>query len=505
MTESLQRKFGAILSYINLFIGTIVNLVFIPIVLSTIGKSEYGIYQLVASIVSYLAILEGTLSTVTVRFYSRYKAQSNAEKMRQTVATSRIVFFVISLLSVAVGLCLVFLLDILYASSLSALEIKHAQYSLAILLIQLFVEINGCIYTSIIICHEKFVFAKLIAIASTLLNPTLVLIIIRGFPYSMAMAGVHCLVSVCLLLVKIYYARVRIGVKPSTGEVEKNLLREMMVFSIGLLLSVIADQLFWKTDQIILTKTNGTTVTAIYSIGATIYTVFISLSTAISGVFLPRVSQLVVERKNDQLNSLFVKVGRYQFFVLSLALTGFILFGKEFINLWVGPDFNDVYIIVLLILAPLTPDLCEAVGLSVLQARNQFNFRAYLYIGMAILNFLLTYWLSIRYGGIGAALATCLCILFGSLSVLNVFYIKKQRLPIIRLFIELLKISIVYIPLIPLGILLNKLISTYSFTGLIIKIVVYCLLYAIALMFVLKKEERKQLIGLVRKFYRRGR
>lgn len=44
-----ERKKGAILSYIQVVLSAIVSVIYVPILLRYLGKSEYGLYQIVGS------------------------------------------------------------------------------------------------------------------------------------------------------------------------------------------------------------------------------------------------------------------------------------------------------------------------------------------------------------------------------------------------------------------------------------------------------------------------
>ena len=47
-----QRKAGAGLTYIHMGLGFLISLAFTPIMLRLLGQSEYGLYNLVASVVA---------------------------------------------------------------------------------------------------------------------------------------------------------------------------------------------------------------------------------------------------------------------------------------------------------------------------------------------------------------------------------------------------------------------------------------------------------------------
>lgn len=74
-----QRKAGVILSYAGEIVKILVNLVYTPIMLRLLGQSEYGLYQLVYSVVSYLSLLSLGFGSSYLRFYSRYKAQNDED------------------------------------------------------------------------------------------------------------------------------------------------------------------------------------------------------------------------------------------------------------------------------------------------------------------------------------------------------------------------------------------------------------------------------------------
>lgn len=81
----------------------------------------------------------------------------------------------------------------------------------------------------------------------------------------------------------------------------------------------------------------GTIAVAVYGVGAQINSMYFMFSTSISNVFVPKVNRMVAEIDNNTLlTRLFAKVGRIQFIILGLILSGFVLWGKPFIVLWAG-------------------------------------------------------------------------------------------------------------------------------------------------------------------------
>ena len=69
---------------------------------------------------------------------------------------------------------------------------------------------------------------------------------------------------------------------------------------------------------------------------------------------------------------------------------------------------------------PFTIDLIQNIGLSILQARNEYNFRAKVYFCMGIFNLCLAIPLAKMYGGIGCAFATDLSMFIGNGLVIGI-------------------------------------------------------------------------------------
>lgn len=98
-----------------------------------------------------------------------------------------------------------------------------------------------------------------------------------------------------------------------------------MVFTFFIFLNQIVDQINWSVDKFLLGRLVGTVSVAIYGVGAQINTLYIQFSSSVSNVFIPKVNRIVAESDDDnELTILFTRVGRIQFIIMSLILSGFV-------------------------------------------------------------------------------------------------------------------------------------------------------------------------------------
>ena len=69
-----QLKTGAALNYVVIVLNMVVGLLYTPYMLRMMGQSEYGLYSLVASVISYLAVLDLGLGNI-VRYTAKFRAE----------------------------------------------------------------------------------------------------------------------------------------------------------------------------------------------------------------------------------------------------------------------------------------------------------------------------------------------------------------------------------------------------------------------------------------------
>lgn len=53
-----ERKIGILLSYANILLHAVLGFIYVPILLHYIGKSEYGLYQLMGSLIAYFSVMD---------------------------------------------------------------------------------------------------------------------------------------------------------------------------------------------------------------------------------------------------------------------------------------------------------------------------------------------------------------------------------------------------------------------------------------------------------------
>ena len=255
---------------------------------------------------------------------------------------------------------------------------------------------------------------------------------------SVAIVIVDVVINLTVLLVNLVYV---LGVMKSRirlSHFDVPLLREVSTFSFWIFLHLIMDQLYWKFGQTILGITSGAVAVAVFAVGIQLAYYFITLSNTISGVFLPRAAAMdAVNATNEEMTDMMIKVARFQFLVMGLALVGFLTLGRLFIMNWLGPGYLTAWSIAIVIIIPLFLPLMQNFGISILQARNRHAPQSLIYACISIVNVIIGYFLSRLYGGVGMAIGTSLSLIMGQGIAINLYYHFRIGLNIPRFFREL--------------------------------------------------------------------
>jgi len=94
--------FGAAATgYFQKIIRFIVSIIILPLIISSLGKTEYGIYVLIGQTVAFLAMSDIGVSNSIGRFISKYTAQNNQDKIKEVIHTA------IFLLLIAAGIIII--------------------------------------------------------------------------------------------------------------------------------------------------------------------------------------------------------------------------------------------------------------------------------------------------------------------------------------------------------------------------------------------------------------
>ena len=499
-----QLKAGVVLSYINLLIGNLIPFLYTPIMLRMLGQAEYGIYGIAQSIMGYLQLLNFGIGGSIVRYLAKYRAEGDKEGEERIFGLFIKIYTVIGTVILIAGMTLSFNMDF-YSRSLTGEELGLLQQLVRLMTINCAVFMPFNVYSSMIIAHEQFILNKLVAMISSIAAPALNLILLFYGWGSVGLVLSSTALNFLTYGLFLIFVHKKMDIRPRFGKVGHGVLKEILGFSAFVFLANIVDILYWATDKLIIGWAVGSVATAIYNIGASFNGYVTSLSTAVSGVLMPKVTQMAVkDSSKEDFTKLFIKVGRLQFIVISFIVSAFVAFGRPFIELWAGPDYEQAYYVALLTMIPVTIPLIQNTGINILYAQNKHQFRSIVYACVAALNVILTLWWVESFGIIGAAAATCAAYVIGNIVIINWYYHKRIGIDIPLFWKQILRMSPVMFGMGCLFWVSMNVIAINSWDVFFAIAVLYSITYfALAYRFMMNEYEKSMLAAPVKRILRK--
>lgn len=490
-----ELKAGAVLNYIAICLNMLVGLIYTPFMLRMLGQSEYGLYSLASSVIAYLAVLDLGFGNAIIRYTAKFRAQGKHKEQEEMFGMFFVLYICIGIIALIAGGILTLNVENMFSQSMSQEEISRTKVIMALMTFNLAFTFPMSIWGSIMMAYERFVFQKLVSVLRTVLNPVVMIFFLFAGYKAITMVIVTTIFNIVTLLINWWYCKYRLDIKVRFAKFKFAFLKEVSIYSFWIFLNAIMDRIYWSTGQFVLGIYKGTIAVAIYAVAIQFQGFYMMFSTAVSSVFLPKVTAMVTRNSsNKELSDLFIRTGRIQYIVMSFILSSFIVFGRPFIKLWAGESYSDAYYICLMFLIPLTIPLIQNLGITILQARNQMKFRSILYIVIALASLLLSISLAKKYGGYGCAFSTSLALIIGQVIIMNIYYYYRQNIDIVKFWVEISKMSIVPILSILIGLYFvnNFLMMEISIGRLFVFGLIFMTLFIVAFWkFSLNKKEKE--------------
>lgn len=341
MAGTKRLALNVVMNWVAMAVGMVVPFFLTPFVLRHLGPSAYGVWILAVSTVSYLNLLDMGLRSAIVRFVSKGHAQGEVAEV-QTALGAAIWFRVllagvVAVISVALAIAFPYLFKV-------PPDLQH-QAQVTVLLCALGVAITmlSGVFGGVLSAIHRFDVSSTITVGQTLARAAGVLVLLgRGYGLialawwefaALSLAGIAIWVSAMKL-----YPPCRIGLRKPHFDT----LRTIWSYSFKTFIIIIAVQIVFYTDNIVVGAFVSVAAVSFYSIAGSLAMYSGQAAIAMGATFIPLASNLDALGQSKRLRELLVR-GTQAALALSLPITVTLyLRGKTFIGLWMGPQYSQV-------------------------------------------------------------------------------------------------------------------------------------------------------------------
>ena len=481
---------GAVLSLVSQMINIIVGLVFTPIMIRIMGQNEFGLYQLVLSVVNYLNLMNLGFNGAYIRYYSLAKLKGEKE-----VSNINGMFF--SVFCIIATLC-VFAGGVLYQNIqilgeyLTPADYVIAKRLMVYMVLNVAISFPNSLLVAYMFANERFVFYRALMIVTSIVLPALKIpILLLGYG-SVGIVVVTFLLTVFRFVVNFIYCRRRLKMEIRYGYFDKTIFGDLLKFTFFIFLSDLVDQLNSNVDKLLLGRMMGTIAVALYSVAFNLRGYYTTMTWIIPEVYIPAVNRAIVEENSiEKANAIFVQIGRINNALTLLVISGFFVFGQTFIRLWVGEEYSvSFYATLMLMISGYIPAV-QTMGTNIQGAMNRHQMRSVVYFGIACVNVAASVFLIDRWGVIGTCMGTLFASLLGHGLFMNVYYHKRIRLNIWFFWKEMARWYPAVAVLTAASIWIVGRMEMSGWLDLVLGILAYtCVYFVLILLFGINTEER---------------
>lgn len=503
--ESHSRKniiLGTIFGYIALALSVVSGLVFTPWLINELGSSDYALYTLSNSIITFFAADIG-ISTAVNSFISNYRAKGDKEGETAAMAAFNRIALAIDVILFVIFAILYFCVELIY-QGLTPDEIASLKNVYIILAAYSLISFAGIGLNGVVSAYEEFVFAKLLDMCSRLLYIAFTIIAIYSGFGLYGLVAANSISNLLILITKYVYIKSRLKVKGDPfGEVDKQLTIKILKFMAwSAVLSVSYRFVFTITPSILGIVSDSTNITY-FSLVSSIEGYIYTFGAVMSGLFLPKINRMMEgENFKENIERLAIKIGKIQLSIVSLVIIGFACVGQEFILWWMDGETEYIvsYYGIILVTIYQIISIPEVIFNNAMYSTHTgIKHLAYSSIAKAIVNLGLSFLFSWLWGVMGACLSICIA-RFVDLAILNYYYRKDLNINLKRFFYETYTRFIpAFIASLVVGLLIHFFFGHSYLTRLLVGAVAITFVYVLTLLPCLTKIDKIQIDRMLQK------
>lgn len=393
--------------YLALAVTAIVGLVVLPVNVHYLGKSQYGLWILTASLTTYFSVLDLGYGSAVVKFVAQYRAKQNAQALNEILSTLNVVFCSMGVV--------VYLVAILVAWQLPHIfNIEPSQVNtgrMILLIIGANVTLHFCcaIYGGVVNGFQRYYLNNVIGTVTTLLTAAVnVLVLWLGYGLIELVAATTAVRMSPYFLYRRNARHVFPELHLSPRLFRRERLREVTGFSIYVAMIDWSSRLNYAVDNFTIGIFLNTASVGIYAVGLRLSEALFRMTSQVHTFLFPTIVHRSVEGRLEDQRRLVVQATRFQL-AIAIGLCGSVIaVAPVLVRAWVGPGFESAFLIAQVLAYVVILRAWMGVPGTLLKGTGRAGYVAKVSAVCAVANVLLSVVLVKLMGLIGVALGTAI-------------------------------------------------------------------------------------------------
>lgn len=334
------------LLYFRLILLTLVNLYTVRVTLEALGQVDYGIYDVIASLVASLSVLTGAMTSATQRFLSFHLGKKDFAAYSHTFSLLLICFIGLALVLVIVGDILGSLL-IIDKLTIPVDRMSAAFWVFQASLLSFAVGLVTIPYTSSIVANERMDAFAIFSIAEGLLKLGVALWLMhhagdRLILYGVLVAGI----TICVFMMQMAYCHAKFKYCRYVWKWNRSIFSELSKYTGWNLFGSVSGILATAGQNILLNIYFGPVVNASKAIADKIQHVINGFSINLYMAVSPQIIKSYAAEDYGRSMRLVLMSSKFSFMLIFILSFPLICNIDPILNLWLGADSKTPYMAV---------------------------------------------------------------------------------------------------------------------------------------------------------------
>lgn len=343
MTHPIQKAstrviINTIAQYSRSLISIVVALYSTRLILQALGQNDYGIYSLIAGVVTMLAFISNALVVTTQRFLSFHQSQYSEEAMKKLWSNILTLHLLFSVLLIILMECVEPLLFDGFLN-ISDDKISSAKYVYQCCIFMVTISFLSSPFLALLISHENIVYSSVIQVIDSLLRLGIAVIITYYGSYKLELfVSLLCVVSLGdLISYGVYtYRKYPECIWPRICHFEKKVMRSISSFMVWQIYSTGCTVGRTQGCAVVLNKFFGTAINTSFGIAQQVSGAISFVSGALLNAINPQIIKAEGSGMRQKMFELAMTACKFSFFLLSMIALPLIVFMPEILELWLG-------------------------------------------------------------------------------------------------------------------------------------------------------------------------
>ncbi|NOX32294.1 MAG: oligosaccharide flippase family protein [Deltaproteobacteria bacterium] len=432
---------GSFLRTIGLAVNVITAFFIMPFVIHNLGDRWYGIWVIVGGFMGYYGLLDFGITSATNRFIAMHIGRNENREVNIAFNTSLGMFTIVGTAAAIVSLIIVCFAPYFVKNPADIVLLRKVLFVMGL---DIAVSFPLRTFTAILAAKLRYDLISYSAIAKTLLRAALIVYFI-GKGYSVfSLAVITLVVNMSERLSMMVFAWKNFPLlKIKLSLFDRYRIKEYLNYSVYTFMASIGDMIRFKLDIMVIAFFLGSVLVTHYNIALSLHEYSGQLVFGLITGTLPVLVGYYANNDFENLREKFMMLTRFGL-VISIAVSGaVIILAQPFINRWMGANYLDAILPLVILRIVSALGVGQNSSVQILYAMAKHKFYAYMTLGEAIANLILSLLLVKPYGMAGVALGTAIPFVVTKFFIMPPYVCKLLKLPVKQYYSQLIKLIVV--------------------------------------------------------------